>query len=129
MATVIRLSRHGRKKSPYYRVVVQDSRSPRDGKFIEHIGHLNPMTDGPEALKIEQPRLEYWLGTGAQLSESLKSQMKALERAKTRPPKAPKKSKKVLAAEAEAAKKSLEAAPAAAEAPAAEAPAEDKPAE
>jgi small subunit ribosomal protein S16 len=72
MATVIRFSRHGSKKRPYYRIVVQDSRSPRDGRFIEHIGAYNPVV-GASSLSVERERLEYWLSTGAQLSTSVKN--------------------------------------------------------
>jgi small subunit ribosomal protein S16 len=76
MATVIRFSRHGKKKMPFYRIVVQDSRSPRDGRFVEHIGSFDP-TKGRDTLVIEQDRLDYWLATGAQPSESLKNRLKA----------------------------------------------------
>jgi len=72
MATVIRFSRHGCKKRPHYRIVVQDSRSPRDGRFIEHIGAFNPVTGDP-SLVVERDRLEYWISTGAQLSTSVKN--------------------------------------------------------
>lgn len=70
MATVIRFARHGTKKRPYYRIVVQDSRSPRDGRFIEHIGAFNPLK-GDESLVVERARLEYWMSVGAQLSDSV----------------------------------------------------------
>jgi small subunit ribosomal protein S16 len=72
MATVIRFSRHGSKKRPYFRIVVQDSRSPRDGRFIEHIGAYNPVV-GASSLSVKRERLEYWLSTGAQLSTSVKN--------------------------------------------------------
>lgn len=61
----IRLKRMGMKKMPFYRLVVTDSRNPRDGRFIEEIGHYNPLTD-PIDLKIDQERAKYWLGVGAQ---------------------------------------------------------------
>ena len=76
MATVIRFARHGTKKRPYYRVVVQDKTSPRDGKFIEHIGAFNPLKEG--ALTIERPRLEYWLSVGAKMSDTVASTLKPL---------------------------------------------------
>lgn len=79
MATVIRFARHGTKKRPFYRIVVQDHRSPRDGKFIENIGTLDPRK-GDSTLKIERPRLEYWLGCGAQMSESVASKVKILRK-------------------------------------------------
>lgn len=61
---------------PFYRIVVQDSRSPRDGRFIEHIGSFDP-TKGRDVLVVEQDRLDYWVATGAQPSESLKNRLKA----------------------------------------------------
>ena len=64
----IRLRRQGAKKQPSYRVVVADSRSPRDGRFIENIGFYNPRTD-PETVKIKAERALYWLEVGAQPSD------------------------------------------------------------
>ncbi|MBR1602309.1 MAG: 30S ribosomal protein S16, partial [Synergistaceae bacterium] len=64
MAVRIRLSRQGKKKAPFYRLVVADSRAPRDGKFIELIGTYNPMTD-PAAVTIDEERALYWLSQGA----------------------------------------------------------------
>lgn len=61
----IRLKRMGANKKPFYRVVVADSRAPRDGKFIEEIGYYNPMTD-PADIKIDEEKAQKWLGTGAQ---------------------------------------------------------------
>ncbi|MCB0417966.1 MAG: 30S ribosomal protein S16 [Bdellovibrionaceae bacterium] len=75
MATVIRFARHGTKKKPYFRIVVQDSRQKRDGRFIEHIGAFNPIK-GSDSLVISKPRLEYWLNTGAQLSTSVKNRLR-----------------------------------------------------
>jgi small subunit ribosomal protein S16 len=71
MATVIRLTRMGRKKQPFYRVAVTDSRKRRDGGWIELIGYYNPMTE-PATVKIDEDRLNYWLGTGAQMSDRVK---------------------------------------------------------
>lgn len=65
MATKIRLRRMGQKKAPYYRVIVSDSRSPRDGKFIEEIGTYNPNVE-PSKVKIDAELAKKWLGTGAQ---------------------------------------------------------------
>jgi len=76
MATVIRFARHGTKKRPYFRIVVQDQHSPRDGRFIEHIGSYSPLKGG-ESITVERDRLEYWIGTGAQLSTSVKNRLKA----------------------------------------------------
>jgi small subunit ribosomal protein S16 len=68
MAISIRLSRGGAKKRPYYRIVVANSRSPRDGKYLEQIGTYNPLLakDNPERVKINEERARYWLGVGAQ---------------------------------------------------------------
>jgi len=65
---VIRLARGGAKKSPYYRIVVADSRMPRDGRYIEQVGHYDPSND-QSGLKIELDRVEHWLKNGAQVSE------------------------------------------------------------
>lgn len=71
MPTTIRLSRAGTKKRPYYRIVVTNSRSPRDSKFIEKIGTYNPLlaAEDPARISIDADRAKYWLSTGAQLSD------------------------------------------------------------
>jgi small subunit ribosomal protein S16 len=71
MAVSIRLSRGGAKKRPYYRIVVADSRSSRDGKYLEQIGTYNPLLakDNPERVKLNEDRARYWLGVGAQASD------------------------------------------------------------
>lgn len=66
----IRLRRVGPKKQPSYRIVVADSRSPRDGRFIENIGHYNPRTE-PMTVEIDEERARYWLGVGAQPTEAV----------------------------------------------------------
>lgn len=68
MALSIRLSRGGAKKRPYYRIVVADARSPRDGRFIEKIGTYNPLLakDSPERVKLDTDRAKHWLSVGAQ---------------------------------------------------------------
>ena len=68
----IRLKRMGAHKQPFYRVVVADSRAPRDGKFIEEIGYYNPMTD-PKEIKIDAEKAQKWLGYGAQPTETVKA--------------------------------------------------------
>ena len=86
MAVKIRLSRQGRKKAPFYRLVVADERSPRDGKFIELIGTYNPMTD-PAAVTINEERALYWLNHGALPSDTargLLSKQGILEKFKKR---------------------------------------------
>ena len=65
MAVKIRLRRMGQKKAPFYRIIVADSRAPRDGKFIEEIGYYNPMTD-PKEIKIDAEKATEWLNKGAQ---------------------------------------------------------------
>jgi len=68
----IRLARGGSKKRPFYNIVVTDSRNRRDGRFIERIGFYNPLASGnAESLRINQERLAYWTGTGAQVSETV----------------------------------------------------------
>jgi small subunit ribosomal protein S16 len=68
MSIKIRLARGGAKKRPFYRIVIADSRSPRDGRFIERIGSYNPMVaqDHPDRLKLDQERAKHWLSVGAQ---------------------------------------------------------------
>ena len=68
MAIKIRLARGGSKKRPYYHIVAADERSPRDGRFIEKLGHWNPMLpkDSEERVTFDEERVKYWLGTGAQ---------------------------------------------------------------
>jgi len=65
MAVKIRLTRVGSKKNPIYRVVVADSRSPRDGRFIEIVGRYNPQTD-PSTIELDEPKVKDWLAKGAQ---------------------------------------------------------------
>lgn len=72
MAVRIRLRRQGRKKSPTYRIIVADSRSPRDGKFIEILGQYAPRT-GEQALQLDADRANYWLDNGAQPSDTVRS--------------------------------------------------------
>ena len=71
----IRLKRMGMKKMPFYRLVVTDSRSPRDGRFIEEIGYYNPLTE-PAERKINEERAKYWLGNGAQPTDTVRGLLK-----------------------------------------------------
>lgn len=71
----IRLRRMGAKKAPFYRIVVADSRYPRDGRFIEEIGIYNPVTD-PAELKVDVDRAQAWIKTGAQPTETVKALLK-----------------------------------------------------
>ena len=75
MAVKIRLRRMGQKKAPFYRVVVADSRCPRDGRFIEEIGYYNPMTN-PAEVKIDAEKAKTWLNNGAQPTETVKALLK-----------------------------------------------------
>lgn len=75
MAVKIRLRRMGSKKSPFYRVVVADSHYPRDGRFIEEVGTYNPLAN-PSEIKIDVEKVQKWLATGAQPTDSVKSLLK-----------------------------------------------------
>ena len=75
MAVKIRLKRTGAKKAPTYRVVVADSRSPRDGRFIEEIGHYNPRTE-PVEIVINAEKAQTWIKNGAQPTETVKALLK-----------------------------------------------------
>ena len=72
MAVKIRLARLGDKKAPFYRVVVADSRSPRDGRFIDNIGTYNPLTD-PAEIKIDVEKAQKWIANGAQPTDTAKA--------------------------------------------------------
>ena len=138
MALRIRLARGGAKKRPYYRIVVADSRSPRDGRFVEKIGSYNPMLDhdDPDRVKLDVERAKHWLGHGATPSDRValflgRAGVIAMPAQPVRPEKSKPKAKAQERA-AEIAEKSAKAAeaPAEVEAPAAEeAPAEETPAE
>lgn len=75
MAVKIRLRRMGAKKAPFYRIVVADSRYPRDGRSLEEIGYYNPLTD-PAEIKVNDERAKYWLGNGAQPSDTVRALLK-----------------------------------------------------
>ena len=75
MAVKMRLRRIGAKKAPFYRVIVADSRSPRDGRFIDEVGYYNPMTN-PAEIKIDAEAAKKWLANGAQPTETVKSLLK-----------------------------------------------------
>ena len=75
MAVKIRLRRTGAKKAPSYRVVVADSRYPRDGRFIEEIGYYNPLTE-PSTLKIDLDKAKNWIANGAQPTDTVKVLLK-----------------------------------------------------
>ena len=75
MAVKMRLRRMGAKKAPFYRVIVADERSPRDGRFIDEIGYYNPLTN-PAEINIDAAKAEKWLNNGAQPTETVKSLLK-----------------------------------------------------
>ncbi|MHB1500771.1 MAG: 30S ribosomal protein S16 [Candidatus Dormibacteria bacterium] len=77
MAVKIRLKRMGAKKRPFYRIVVADARSPRDGRFIESVGYYDPLRD-PKVVKLEEERIRHWMATGAKPSDAVRE---LLERA------------------------------------------------
>jgi len=149
MATVIRLSRGGAKKRPFYSIVVTDKRSPRDGRFIEKVGTYNPMLakDHPERVVLKSERIQHWLSTGAKPSDRVakflgqaelipmpaqrqttkKSQPKA--KAQERLREQEERAKEAAAAAEEAASEEAAKAESAEEAPAEEAAPEEAPAE
>ncbi len=75
MAVKIRLRRMGAKKAPFYRVVVADSRYPRDGRFIEELGYYNPLTD-PATVEIDAEKAKKWVESGAQPTDTVKALLK-----------------------------------------------------
>lgn len=75
MSVKIRLARHGAKKRPFYRIVVADSKSPRDGRFLENVGTYNPVLD-PAEVVLKQDRIKYWIDQGAILTDTVKSLLK-----------------------------------------------------
>ena len=75
MAVKIRLRRMGAKKAPFYRIVVADSRYPRDGRFIEEIGYYDPMTE-PKVIKVDADKANQWIDNGAQPTDTVKVLLK-----------------------------------------------------
>ena len=75
----IRLRRMGAKKAPYYRIIVADSRCPRDGRFIEEIGTYDPMADDAQKIKVDMARAQYWIANGAQPTETVRGLLKKAE--------------------------------------------------
>ena len=80
MSVKLRLSRAGAKKSPFYRVMVTDSRRPRDGKFIEHVGIYDPNRE-PVEIRFDMERVKYWLSVGATPSETVSQLLTQVEKA------------------------------------------------
>ena len=142
MALKIRLSRGGSKKRPFYRIVVAEASAPRDGRYVERVGHYNPMVakDNDQRLVVNGERITHWLGLGAQPTErvqkllstvSLAEPVKLREQPKKAAPGKKRAEREAEAAEAAAAAaaEAAEAEAAAAEAPAEDASAEEAPAE
>ncbi|MDO4797264.1 MAG: 30S ribosomal protein S16 [Coriobacteriales bacterium] len=102
MAVKIRLARHGAKKRPFYRVVVADSRMPRDGRYIELVGRYNPVSD-PKMIDIDLERVDAWIAKGAQPTNSVSHLIAIARGEKPMPEKREKLSKKAAAKAAEAA--------------------------
>lgn len=138
MALTIRLARGGAKKRPFYRIVVADKARSRDGRFVERIGHYNPMLpkDDPNRVQFDEERAKHWIGVGAKPSERVQKFFASAglmdapvirEQSKKHLPKA--KAQERAAEIAAAAEAAAEAAAAEAAAPAEEAPAEEAPAE
>lgn len=75
MAVKIRLRRMGAKKAPFYRIVVADSRFPRDGRFIEEIGYYNPLEE-PSVVKVDEDKAKKWIANGAQPTDTVKALFK-----------------------------------------------------
>src|SRR5690242_5804232 len=119
MPTAIRMSRAGTKKRPYYRIVVTNSRNPRDSKFIEKIGTYSPLlaAEDPKRVTINEERAKYWLSVGAQLSERVHLFFNKAGLVATKPAQKPargsRKEQKAAAAEAAAGAPAAAAAPAA----------------
>ena len=72
MAVIIRLTRGGKHKQPFYRIVAADKEMPRDGRYLELLGHYNPLTE-PKTIELKEDRVKYWIGVGAQTSDTMSS--------------------------------------------------------
>ena len=137
MSVSLRLSRGGSKKRPYYKIIVANSRAPRDGKYLEQVGTYNPLLakDDENRVRLTEDRARYWLGVGGQPTDRVARMLDKAgikERAPTNNPQAAEPGKKAKERAEDKAKKAAEAAEAAAEAaapaeePAAEAPATEE---
>jgi small subunit ribosomal protein S16 len=78
MSVKIRLTRKGAKKRPFYRIVAADSEAPRDGRFLEVVGHYNPLTD-PAQITVDEEKLNKWVERGAKISETVRSLLRKKE--------------------------------------------------
>ncbi|MGB1181848.1 MAG: 30S ribosomal protein S16 [Candidatus Puniceispirillaceae bacterium] len=136
MALKIRLSRGGSKKRPFYRIVVAEAASPRDGRYVERIGHYNPMVakDNDQRLVVDGERVKHWMGLGAKPTERVQKLLSTLSltpavEMRDQPKKSAPGKKRAEREAEEAATAEAAAAEAAAEAPAEEAVADEAPAE
>ena len=140
MSVSMRLSRGGSKKRPYYKVVVSNSRAPRDGKYLEQVGTYNPLLakDDANRVRLVEDRVRYWLGVGAQPTDrvarmldkaGIKERAATVNPSKGEPGKKAKERAEEKAEKAREAEEAAKAAEEAANAPAEEAPAEEAPAE
>ncbi|NLR39095.1 30S ribosomal protein S16 [Novosphingobium sp. ERW19] len=137
MSVSMRLSRGGSKKRPYYKIVVSNSRAPRDGKYLEQVGTYNPLLakDDENRVRLVEDRVRYWIGVGAQPTDRVARMLDKAgikERKPTNNPQAGepgKKAKERAEEKAEKAREAAEAAAAASAAPAEEAPAAEEQAE
>ena len=137
MSVSMRLSRGGSKKRPYYKIVVSNSRAPRDGKYLEQVGTYNPLLakDDENRVRLVEDRVRYWIGVGAQPTDRVARMLDKAgikERAPTNNPKKAEpgqKAKDRAKEKAEKAREAAEAAAAASAAPAEEAPAAEEQAE
>ena len=137
MSVSLRLSRGGSKKRPYYKIVVANSRAPRDGKYLEQVGTYNPLLakDDENRVRLVEDRVRYWIGVGAQPTDRVARMLDKAgikERKPTNNPQAGepgKKAKERAEEKAEKAREAAEAAAAASAAPAEEAPAAEEQAE
>lgn len=87
MAVHIRLQRFGAKKSPFYRIIVTDSRAKRDGQYLEQVGTYNPMSE-PSEIKLDLARVDHWIGTGAKPTDTTASLIRRVRRELAAAPKA-----------------------------------------
>ena len=109
LAVKIRLARHGAKKRPYYRIVIADSRMPRDGRYIEQVGRYNPLTN-PKTIEIDLEKVDAWISKGAQPTNSVSHLIDVVRNGQPVVEKKAKISKKAAAKAAKAAEEAAEAA-------------------
>lgn len=84
MSVRLRMQRHGSKKRPFYRVVAADIRAPRDGRYIEQLGVYDPLHDDPIVVNLDLERVDYWLGVGAQPTDTVNTLIQKVRDGKTR---------------------------------------------